>query len=154
MKNRNLISGVFFLGIGIIISIYAFTYGIGGSVSPGPGFLPLLTGICLVLLSLILLLSTLKDNTTLKEKTEKFFPEKESFKKISLSILGLILYTVALEYFGYVLTTLLFMIFMLKCIESRNRITVLLWSSLTAISFYLLFEMLLKSQLPKGILGI
>jgi len=39
---------------------------------------------------------------------------------------------------------LLFMIFMLKIIESRKPMTVLLWSSLTAISFYFLFEMLLE----------
>jgi putative tricarboxylic transport membrane protein len=154
MKNRNLISGVFFLGIGVIISIYAITYGLGGSGSPGPGFLPFLTGIGLVLLSLFLLISTLKDGIIINKQTEKFFPEKDSFKKIILSISALILFGFILEYLGYLLTTLLFMMFMLKFIESRKRMTVFLCSSLTAISFYLLFEKLLKSQLPKGILGM
>lgn len=154
MRNRNLISGVFFLGAGVVITIYAITYGLGGSRSPGPGFLPFLTGIGLVLLSLALITSTLRDRTLIHKQTEKFFPEKDSSKKIILSISALLLFGLLLEYLGYALTTLLFMIFVLRLIGSRKWMTALLCSASTAICFYILFEMLLKSQLPKGMLGM
>ena len=82
----------------------------------------------------------------------KFFPEDMSRKKILMAFAGLIAYGLALEYIGYILATLLFMIFMLKFMELQNRLRVTLGSVLTATSFYLLFEVILKSQLPRGIL--
>jgi len=152
MKRRNITSSVFFFFAGIVISIYAVNYGLGGSRAPGPGFLPFLTGVSLILLSLALLIPSYKDRTA--EKRVPFFPEANSSKKVILATSGLLCYGLALEYLGYILTTFLFMIFMLKVLQSQKGLTALLWSFLTAATFYLLFEIVLKSQLPKGILGI
>ena len=154
MKNRNLISGAFLFAAGALISIYAVSYGLAGKSSEGsvgPGFLPLLTGLAIMLLSAILVLSTLKEKSGPQVK-ERFFPEDISRKKILMAFAGLISYGLILEYVGYILATLLFMIFMLKFMELQNRLRVALGSVVTATSFYLLFEVILKSQLPKGIL--
>jgi len=89
MKNRNLISGVFFLVIGVIVGIYAITYVTRRKRIPWSWFFAILNGHRLVLLSLILLSLRLKMAHSSNKQTEKILPEKNSFKKITLSIFGI-----------------------------------------------------------------
>ena len=57
MKHRDIASGVFWLVIGLGLSIWTLTsYEIGSLTQPGTGYLPLALGIILILLSLILLI--------------------------------------------------------------------------------------------------
>jgi len=84
---------------------------------------------------------------------EKFFPQSYSFKRIVLFLIALVVYTAVLEFFGFLLTTFLFLIFLLKAIESQRWRIALMISLLAATGSFVLFEVLLKVQLPYGIFG-
>ena len=154
MKRRDLISSLFFIGMGIIFSIGAIEYGVGNLGHPGPGLLPLFAGVLLIFLSsLHIFFSVVKKGKVEIKQIEEFFPGKDSLKKMSLALFGLFAYGILLEYLGYGITTFLFMIFALRYVESQRWMTAFLSALLVAIFSYILFVYLLKAQMPTGILG-
>jgi putative tricarboxylic transport membrane protein len=76
------------------------------------------------------------------------------WKKWSLTLTGLLAYALLLEFLGFILCTLIFMIFLLAFVERQRWIIILLVTVLTAAASYVVFELCLKAQLPKGFLGI
>ena len=78
--------------------------------------------------------------------------ERGSFTKILLAVGALVAYGIVIEYAGFFLTTLFFMLFALRLKETRWRFITSL-ALLTAVVSYLLFVVLLELQLPKGLLG-
>ena len=83
-----------------------------------------------------------------------FFPQKDSLKRLVIVLFVLFMYSLSLVYLGFLITTFLFMILLLKFLEPQRWTTTLMIAFLTSISAYLLFEIFLKVQLPKGVFGI
>lgn len=138
--------------VGILFCIGALKYGFGAFGIPGPGFFPFLTGISLISLSIILSISAISKKQSETISTERFFPERESWKRM-LQVLGaLCFYVIALKRLGFLITTLVFMIIVLR-LEPRKWLFILVAALLSAVFFYLLFQVLLEGQLPGGILG-
>src|SRR4030042_4389402 len=105
MKKRDIGSGLVCFGRGAVISFYAVSYGLGGAGTPGPGFLPFLTGLALVVLSLSQVISIWrKEKPESHGKTEKFFPEAGSGRRIFLFLFAAFGYAVVLEHLGFVLS--------------------------------------------------
>jgi putative tricarboxylic transport membrane protein len=152
--NRELFSSVFWLAVGALFFFGSFRYSIFRSGIPGAGFFPFMGGILLIVLSLVVLISALapsKKQPTAEESKEKFFSQKDSYKRILLALLALFVYWLALGYLGFLLTTFLFMLFLLRFIDPQRWITTLTVSFLTTISAYMLFNLWLKVRLPPGI---
>lgn len=61
-------------------------------------------------------------------------------------------YALLLEYLGFLICTFLFMFILLKSMEAYGWKLILGISLSTAIASYLIFYLLLKTQLPMGIL--
>jgi putative tricarboxylic transport membrane protein len=131
--------------------IGAVRYGIFERGVPGPGFFPFLAGLTLILPALILFVSRMADRRGKGEKEEvlPFFPEKSSWKRLILVMGSLVFYSIALEYLGFLATTCLFMIFLLR-IEPRGWTAILTTAILATLSSYTLFEVLLKVPLPRA----
>jgi uncharacterized membrane protein YhaH (DUF805 family) len=155
MKNRDLISGLFWMGIGIVFCGGAIKYGIMSSGIPGPGFFPFFSGFILIILSLLVWIPAIKVETRKWHKTteEKFFPEKESIKKILLALIGLCIYGFLLQYLGFLVVTCLLMIFLLIFVVRVSWITILTMSILAPGLSFIILELVLKIYLPKGIFG-
>lgn len=155
MKNSDLLSSLFWMGLGILFLIGALQQGLIRKEVPGPGFLPFIVAIILISLSLMLFIPALVKKRETNGAIEKpqFFPEKDSLKKIFLSILALFAYGIALDYGGYMLTTFVLMLFMPRLIEPIRWIKLFILAFLTAVLSYLLFYVL-EVRLPIGILGI
>jgi putative tricarboxylic transport membrane protein len=154
MRKKEAIGSSFWIALGLLFSAGAFRYGLFEEGVPGPGLLPLIAGIILISLGVGVLIPALKKEAKPKPAEKGFFPEKDSFKKLLLAVVALGVYGMALEYMGFLIMTFLFMIFLLRFIEPQKWTVVLTTSLLTAASSYLLFQLLLKVQLPKGIWGI
>jgi putative tricarboxylic transport membrane protein len=153
MKDRDLFGIFFWMGIGFYFCIGALTYRLFEENLPGSGLLPFFVGIVLISLGIILFISLIKEK---KEKIpkERFFPEKSSLKKLFFAVLALSLYGLFLEYIGFLFITFLFMIFLLRFIEPQRWVVTLTISALITVCSYILFQILLKAQLPKGFLGM
>ena len=154
MNMRDIIGSAFWIFIGSFFCIKSMTYGIIYEGAPGPGFLPFWGGITLVILGLIVFVATLKTYRSEKHVQDKFFPEDFSLKKIILTVLAIIAYIKALECLGFLLTALFFMLFLFRVIEPKKWAVAITSSVLIASVSYVLFQLLLKVQLPKGIWGI
>ncbi len=156
MKKRDRASSLFWMGFGVLFVISAWQQGLLRRGVPGPGFLPFICGIVLIGLSLMVLIPALgagKNGKGGGGEQEKFFPEKGSRRRLAYALTALVAYGICLPYLGFLLTTFVFMLFMLRLMEPQKWIWVFLLSLSTAILAYLLFAAM-EVQLPQGILGM
>lgn len=141
---------------GGLFVIGAWQQGLVKGGVPGPGFLPFLCGIVLIVLSLMVLIPALgrgKHEKDEEGEPEKFFPERGSWIRLFFAVTALVLYTIFLPWLGFLLSTFFFMLFTLRLMKSQKWYWVFLLSLSTAVLAYLLFSAL-EVQLPQGILGI
>jgi putative tricarboxylic transport membrane protein len=154
MKGKETIGSLFWIGVGLFFCVGGLRYGLYEGDVPGPGLLPFIGGIALVSLGIGVLVHAIREETKTKPAGGSFFPEKDSLRKLFIAVFALGAFGVALEYVGFLIMAFLFMIFLLRFIEPQKWNVVLTASLLTAASSYLLFQYMLKVQLPKGVLGI
>jgi putative tricarboxylic transport membrane protein len=152
-RNRDVISSIFCIGVGIIFCAGSIKYGDIRAGFPNAGFFPFMGGGVLILLSSIQLFGIFRtDRKAQEDKSEAFFPQHDSLKRIMITLAILFFYCVALVYVGFLIATFLFMVLLLRCIEPQRWTVILITAFLTSICSYILFEILLKAQFPRGIL--
>ncbi len=132
--------------LGLLISVSSYRIGLGNFKAPQAGLFPFLVGLAIILLGVILF----REGRKQQEKT----PIIEARWMNLLFVLGiLIFYALALDWLGFTLTTLLFMILILKVIEPQ-RWSVALFTAVLSTGFcYMLFSLWLKVEFPRGVLG-
>ena len=150
MKNRDLISGLFWMGFGAVFAIGGLQQGLVRQGIPGPGSLPLIVGLISIGLSLVVVVQALTKESA---PSKKFFPEKSSLRKLILALVSIVGYGLLLKSIGFMATTFLFLLFVQALIGREKWVTALSFSLLTAVLSYLLFTAL-QVELPRGILGI
>jgi uncharacterized protein YjeT (DUF2065 family) len=150
MRSRDLSSSLFWIAFGLIFIIGGLKHGLTRQGIPGPGALPFLVGFILTSLSLVILIPSLFRKL---EKGDTFSIPKDSLRKAGLALFALMAYAFLLKPLGFFLTTLIFLIFVLRFIEPQKWRTVLTFSFLTAFGAYLIFASL-QVELPKGFCGI
>ncbi len=151
MLSNDQVSSIVFFSIGVMICLASLPYELGGLHSPKTGFLPFVTGGTVCLLSLIgFVAATMK-----RREGEKWKSIMKGLRwdKPLITMGSLVVYALVLNFLGFILTTLIFMIFTLRFIEPQKWITVFVVSVLTSGLAYLLFEVWLETNLPKGIFG-
>ena len=65
--------------------------------------------------------------------------------------LALLAYGFGMDYLGFLVSTFIFLVFLLRMIEPQRWSLVLLESALASGISYLVFDIWLQAQLPKGI---
>ncbi len=155
MKSRDLQSGLFCLVLGLIFGAASLQQGLMRKGVPGPGFLPFFTAILFIGLSLGVLIPALRRGKGQgnAQPSPRFFPEKDSARKILLGLLALFAYGFLLSFAGYLVTTVIFMLFILRLVEPVPWKTVVWTAVATGVVSYLLFVVLLEVQLPQGLIG-
>ncbi len=157
IRNRELISSLFWMGVGCVFCIGAWKYGIFRGKLPGAGFFPFMAGTVLIALSMAIFILSLRlrqRSSEIQAGKESFFARQDSWKNILLALVALFAYWLALSYLGFLLTTILFLVFLLRFINPQSWITTLTVSILTASATYILFNLWLKVRLPAGVLKI
>jgi putative tricarboxylic transport membrane protein len=151
MGRADRISSVFWLLFAIFVTIESKRLGLGTLHEPGPGFLFFGASIALGIMSLVILIRAWMSKKTEGTKTSIF--HGENILKILLVLFSVFLYAFFMETLGFIVVTLLLLIFLLGIIEKKKWCyTIFVSAGVTAIA-YLLFEIWLRSQLPKGLLG-
>ncbi len=151
MSRYNSIAAIFFFLTGIFFTLYAPTVEIGTFTEPGPGFLPFWAGLTLLVMSIVLFLK----NFSRKDEGVRlpFFPQSDSWKRVSAVFLSLIAYNLLLTRLGFTLTTFLFLTFLVRFIFPQTWKRSLTVGVLGSVFARLLFINFLETQLPKGFLG-
>ena len=152
MRYSDLISGIFWMAVGLLLSIWSTRYQIGTLTQPGSGFFPLGLGVLLIFLSIILLLQARKSSFVSQiPLTSK--PERD-WKKVAYTLLVMLLATLLFERVGYLLTLFLLITFLMYGGGARNWKTILVVAFFSVTGVYLIFVLLLKQLYPRGLLGI
>lgn len=152
MKIPDLISGAFWLGLGLLLSIWSIRYKIGGLTQPEAGFFPFVLGLLLIFLALILLLEQAK-KTSLAIQKGGFSFLYSGWKRVAFPIFTLIFATFIFEKIGYLLTVFLLIILLMRGTGPQKWGTILITAFLSVTSVYLVFVLLLKQLYPYGLLG-
>ena len=150
MDKSDRASGLFWLIFSVLVTYESHSLGLGTLHQPGPGFLFFWTGIVTAILSLIVVLMSLKKPSP-GQAQEPIFG-KGRVAKILLVLLSLFLYALLMERLGFLIVSLLFFIFLLGVIEKKRWSFAVLVSLIVTSISYLVFEKALQSQLPRGLL--
>jgi putative tricarboxylic transport membrane protein len=151
VDHRDLLSGLFWLGVSIFVCIESILCNIGTFHSPGPGFFPFWSAVIMGMFS-VLLLVTISLRKKWKRKIADLWKGVE-WQKIIWVLISLFLYPFVLPIMGYLITTFGLMAFSVG-IMGKSKVWVLGVSALiiTLVS-YIIFDIFLTIALPKGILG-
>lgn len=153
MKRYDQIGGLLWVGLGLALCIGSIKLGLGGLHKPGPGFVPFLTGGLLGLLGVVLTLH--KTLEILKQKENHGETQnKIEWRQIALSLIALFVYAFLFESLGFVISTLMFLLFLFKMLMPRKWIMPVLLSVSTVIFSYLIFYVWLRVNFPRGIFRI
>jgi hypothetical protein len=152
MKKYDRTSSLVWLVFAVYICVESSRLSFGSFHNPGPGFLPLLIGLILGILSFIVfLLASLSRET---ETIDQPWYPKERWKKLIWVLVALFAYAICLETLGFLISTFLLLVFLFRAgIETQKWMWAIGGSAVASLSSYAVFELWLKTQLPKGILG-
>ena len=149
MRRHDLISSTVLFVIGLFIVFYAPQFGLGSLSVPGPGFMPFLAGLVICGFSIITLLRAFLSQSA---GVEKIWTNIK-LRRMILTLVMLIIYTSLLRTLGFVICTFFLILILVRFAVSRSWLSSILIGGLSSILSHLLFETLLKAQLPKGIFG-
>ncbi len=119
---------------------------------PGSGFMFFWVGIIMMGLSLSLLIRAIREKSKTGEM--KLIWSEVQWKKILSVIIALFLYAYAFNTLGFIFCTTIILIFLFKAVEPQRWSVAVLGAILSTLSAYLVFQLWLGSQLPKGLLNI
>jgi len=155
MKKRDKVMGVVWILLGLTISIWSSTFPFGGLESPGPGYLPFMLGLLLIILGIILLLSAMLQTHSVSRHTVKpLIPDGPGLSRIALTLGAMGLSAAVFEYLGFVLTAFFLILFLMRTVHPQKWRAAVFYAFLTAVSAFIVFRLLLKTSLPKGIMGL
>ncbi len=151
MRNPDQSSSLFWLVIGIGIALYSLKYGFGNLHEPGPGFITFFAGTILIILSLSLFFSSFRDQKA-QTRLQTLWAGLDPGKVLYVIVI-LVVYTFLLKSVGFLISTF-FLLSLLFRVKGTYRLkTIFLMSLLVTVGSYIIFEIWLKAQLPKGVLG-
>jgi len=150
MPNLDKISSLFWLAAGIGVMFLSIRYDFGTFLSPGAGFITFFAGLFLSLFSIILFISSRKSNEPPKGLRELW--AGKDWIKVGYVVGLLLTYTLFLKSLGFLISTFLLLLFLFKAKGAYTWLKVTLLSLFITTGAFLIFQIWLKVQLPKGIL--
>lgn len=153
MKKLDRLSSIFWLILSTVICIHSYQLGLGRFHDPGPGFLFFWSGLVLGVLSLMILLPTIKRSDDALNENKNMFENVKWIKVLSI-LVSLMCYGFILEQLGFLFSTVIFIALLLRSMDNKKWYVIVFVSVVSSLLSYVLFEILLQSRLPKGIFGI
>lgn len=150
MGNPDRISGIFWLCFALLFITKSYGLGLGTLHRPSPGFLFFWANVLLGIMSLTVLIRGWMGKGT--EEPQPALVLGKNIPKITFVLISLFLYAFLLETLGFVLVTFPLLIFLLGVIEKKGWLFTVSVSAAVTLMAYLIFDVWLKSQLPKGLL--
>lgn len=153
MHWRDIISGLFFLVVGVFFIINAGCLDLGTLSDPGPGLIPLIPGILLSVLSAVLVFKSYKGVKPQRQTEGRAAEPSKSLKwppVVVITLSTMIVFALVLESLGFVGSSFLMMLFLFKFIGDHTWIRSVLGAVLSVGTCYLVFKVWLSVQFPMG----
>jgi len=152
VKKRDIISSLFWMAMGIGVCYGGYCLDLGTLHDPGSGFMFFWVGIIMIGLSLGILIRAMKETAVAGEL--KILWTDIRWKKVVFILVALLLYAYVFVSLGFILSTVLLLIFLFKAVEPQRWSWAILGAIISTLAAYGVFHLWLRSPLPKGFLGI
>jgi putative tricarboxylic transport membrane protein len=140
------LSGLVVMGLGVAACIFARRLPAQTGFGLGPAFLPFWTGILLAACGLWLCARPTAD-------AEVSWPTSRGFARAASGFVLLLLYALALQPLGYLISTAVFLLITILLLEPVRRAGALVVGITSAAFLFLIFRVWLRIPLPGGVLG-
>jgi len=151
IRTLDVSSGLFLFLFAIFIAIESYRLGLGEWNNPGAGYFAFAGAFILGIISLSVFLKGLRKRS--EKEISISVSERLRWQNVVSVLAGMIVYTFIFDKIGFIFSTFLLIVFFLRVVApQRWSVTVLIALS-CAVGSYLLFDVLLSAELPKGILG-
>ncbi|MGH7927542.1 MAG: tripartite tricarboxylate transporter TctB family protein [Candidatus Binatia bacterium] len=121
----------------------------GSMNAPGAGFFPIVLAGLLAAISLIGLVATLRGNGA-----QEGHEAGVVWRKIFLMVMSLLIFASIFEFAGYLVTTFLFILFLLRAVERKSWTQAGAVALCASLASYIIFGRLLGAPLPAGFLPV
>lgn len=149
MNRGDRITGIVTLLLSVYMIISAVGMNYWHDTTPGPGFMPLWTGIAIGLTSIYLIAKTF-----IKPSTEESPFKKEEVRSMGV-ILGGVVGAVLVSYvFGFMIALCLMIGFMMRFLGTTRWRTICLVSVISTLALYLVFVAALGVPMPDSLIGL
>lgn len=145
--------GFILFSFGFIICVQSFRYPFGSLRLPGAGLFPLVASTFLMAIAIAIVIRTYWKKGEDHSPKEKFFPTREAPQRILLAFISLGAFRYLLPVMGLAPTTFLFIFFLGKYLADYDFKTSASLAAAAALLSYFIFQYLLKTPFPEGILG-
>ena len=148
--NADRASSLFWLFVGVVVSVASFRLDLGNFRTPGMGFVPFAAAVLLGLLALISFFQP-----AMEEKTANKPPmfRGTNWRKVLSIFAGLLIYAQVIPLAGYSISTFLLMTVLFWIVEHQNIWKVVILALLVTVITYYVFSKWLNCQFPIGPLG-
>jgi hypothetical protein len=136
------------IGLGFIYG--SVRLGLGSLGEPGSGLLSFLAGSCLTLMALILFVQSFLPEKGLPDKISALWQGMKWHRSLTIALV-LLGYILGLESIGFILCSSILIFLMLRVLEKYSWGKSIMISVVASAFSYLIFSVLLKVMLPKGI---
>jgi putative tricarboxylic transport membrane protein len=157
MKKYPLCITLVWAGLGFFVSIYAYRLGLGKLSVPGAGFMPFWLGIIIACLAFYKLIAEFLIHADVKEAKKEDISRgaEKSTGIMKLTFISIVLFAYAfvLDPLGYIITTFLAMILLLRFAGFTRWILIIVYSAIIVGVSYFMFHYL-GVMLPPGVFGI
>lgn len=145
MKIAEIITSVLFFIVAGLVFYLSRGFNVGDSVAFSPAFWPRLLASMLFILSAIFLIQTL-----IKHKDEFYRFEKKALSRVVRMCFLLGVFSVVLVFFGFFISSLVLVPLAMLILGERRIPLILTISVAVPVFVYVIFELILNLQLPKG----
>jgi Tripartite tricarboxylate transporter TctB family len=171
LRKENWLSG-FWIVCGLSICIGSNRLSLGSLNDPGPGMFPFIAGAVLCVLSMVEWWNTTRAyrrvahtlaqtvaggaagaRAVAVEAVEPLFANRVGAFKAAAIIVALLVYALTMEHLGFILSTTLFIAFLLWLVERQRWYVIVFGAVLSSMATYLVFKVWLETALPIGLLG-
>jgi putative tricarboxylic transport membrane protein len=136
--------------LSLVIAIHSCRLGVGSVGDPGPGFIFFYAALFIGLMAILLLVGSW---TKKQEVVGPGVFKNVDWVKVLLPFAYILLYGLALEKAGFIISTFLLIFLLLKTIEAKRWSVAAFVGIAASLGTYAMFELWLHVRLPKGVLG-
>lgn len=117
-----------------------------GEGDPGSGFWPTILGYLLILLAILLILTNMFGKS--ENKAKEIILSTPANKQVYIFMIAIVAYCILLYFLGFFIASFFFIPCAMYLMGVRDKKMMLLTSTITLVSIYIIFQVILEITLP------
>jgi len=139
------------MAVGLGVCYGGYDLELGTLRDPGSGFMFFWVGVIMIGLSLAVLVKGVRMKPD--QKGTGLLRGEARWAKILSVLAALVLYAYVFPHLGFILSTVLLLLFLFKAVEPQKWSWAVLGAVISTLTAYGVFQLWLGTQLPRGFLG-